>query len=41
MRQKKSVSKTGHALDGFGVSTLFIDCGVDALPADTVDLSGD
>jgi hypothetical protein len=39
--KKKRVGKTGHALDGFEFSKPFIDGGVDALPADAVDLSGD
>lgn len=42
MRQKKKrVSISGHALDGFEYSKPFIDGGVDALPADAVDLPGD
>jgi hypothetical protein len=38
---EKRVSITGHSLDGFEFSKPFIDGGVDALPADAVDLSGD
>jgi len=41
MGQKKRVSITGHALDGFEYFKPFVDGGVDVLPADAVDLSGD